>query len=396
MIKRFITNRLQQEISEPEVCILLGARQVGKTTLLKQLERYTRSQGETTSFFDLEQPDILSLYNQKDAEIIHLLSHSGKVVFIDEFQYIKNASKILKAIVDAGIKVKIYCSGSSSLAIHQHMKESLAGRRVRYLVYPLSYSEIKATHPSFTLKEYLRFGGMPGLRHAKNDEKKQQLLAELISSYIIKDARSLVKEENIRAFNHLVYLLAERQGSMLSLHSLANEINMSAPTVQRYLDILEETYIGYRVFSYSTNLGNELKKSYKIYLYDIGIRNVLLKDFSPIEVRQDKGAVWENFVFLKLKSTLKTNMDLRFWRTKKGDEVDFILLVDRKPLPIEVKSYLASPEVPVGLKRFLSRYPKTSKAYVINENLNAKLVVQDCQVLFLTFEDFSAVNIESL
>ncbi len=389
MIKRFITNQLRNEISEPEINILLGARQVGKTTILRELERYAQNLGLTTAFFDLEQSATLSQFNKSEAEIFTMITSAGQVVFIDEFQYIKNASKIFKAIFDARKKVKIFCSGSSSLAIHKHLKESLAGRRFRFHICPLSYTEITTADANYPFKEYLRLGGMPALWHTNDDKRKQTILNELLNSYIIKDIKSLVKEENIRAFNHLLYLLAERQGSLLSLHSLASEISMSAPTVQKYLDILEETYIAYRIHSYSTNLGNELKKSHKAYIYDLGIRNALVKDFSPVDGRNDKGILPESFVFLKLHSLLSPNKSLRFWRTKAGDEVDFIFLVNRKPIPIEVKSKVTSPEIPQGLERFLLRYPKVKRAYVVNETLSKNVPHNSCTVEFITFEDFA-------
>ncbi len=390
MIKRFITNTLQTELNQPEINFLLGARQVGKTTILQQLENYARRHEKNTSFFDLEQYAVLTQFNKPDAEVFKILSSGGQVIFIDEFQYLKNASKIFKAIFDAKLNIKIYCSGSSSLAIHSHLKESLAGRRFLFNIYPLQFCELTASFPSLPLEHYFVYGGMPALTHTDSDQRKQLILSGLISSYIIKDIKALVKEENIRAFNHLFYLLAERQGSLISLHSLANEVQLSAPTIQKYLTILEETYVNYRIYSYSTNLGNELKKSCKTYLYDLGIRNSLIKDFSPLNKRKDKGILLESFVFLKLKTILAPNMDIKFWRTKEGNEVDFILLVNRKPIPIEVKSGLTKTEVPQGLKRFLSRYPGTPKAYVINESLSESISYQSCTIKFITLKQFTA------
>jgi hypothetical protein len=388
MIERDIFNKLKDELRRPEILILLGPRQVGKTTLLKMLEVYAGRKGLKTAFFDLEQPQVLAGFNRADPEIVRRLSEAGDIVFIDEFQYLRNISKILKAIFDSGKKVKLVCSGSSSLEIHRHLKESLAGRRFIYRIYPLAYPEIKKSFPRFKLDEYFRFGGMPGLAPAGSAGRKQQVLNELVGSYILKDIKSLLKEENIRAFNHLLYLLAQRQGSVVSIHSLSAEIGLSSKAINRYLDILEETYVSYRVYSYSKNLGNELKKSCKIYLYDLGIRNMLLKDFSG-GARPDKGVIHESFIFLSLRPMLSPNMEIRFWRTKDGAEVDFVILVDRKPIPVEVKSSLAAPEVPPGLKRFLTRYPETKKAYVINERVETKLKCGNCAVCFLPFEKFS-------
>ncbi len=387
VIKRFIFNKLKDEIHEPEISILLGPRQVGKTTLLHELEKYSKKQGLKTSFYDLEQPQVLAQFNRPAAETIELLSQSGRVIFIDEFHYLQNASKIFKAIFDAKKKVKIICSGSSSLEIHKHLKESLAGRRFLFRIFPLQMSEIKAHKKKYSISSYIQYGGLPGLTHTDDEQRKQLMLNEILGSYILKDIKSLIKEENIRAFNHLLYLLAENQGSMISMNNISNKINMSVKAVQRYLDILEETYVNYRIYSYSNNLGNELKKSCKTYLYDSGIRNTILKDFSDVNSRPDKGALLESFVFLHLNQWLEPNMEIKFWRTKDGGEVDFVLLKNRKPIPIEVKSKLTKAEVPKGLKRFLNRYTNVKNAFVINEHITEEVAYQSCRIQFLTYEE---------
>ncbi len=391
MIKRFITNKLQNEIVEPEINILLGPRQVGKTTLLKQLQIYAKKKGLLPHFFDLEQPQILAKFNNSEIEIIKILKNAGNIIFIDEFQYIQNASKIFKAIYDSNHKIKIICSGSSSIEIHKHLKESLAGRKFLFRIYPLLFDEIKKKISHYSLETYLLYGGLPGLTHTDDLSRKRTMLDELLSSYILKDIKSLIKEENIRAFNHLLYLLAQNQGSMISISNLANQINLSVKAINRYMDILEETYVNFRIHSYSNNLGNELKKSCKSYLYDLGIRNSLLKDFSSIKKRKDKGVLYESFVFLSFLPHLQPNMEMKFWRTKDGDEVDFIFLENRKPTPIEVKSKLDNPTIPKGLKRFLLRYPNTKQAYVINENLTKKISYQSCNIDFITFENIKTI-----
>ena len=388
MINRYLLGKLKKEINQPEINIILGARQVGKTTLLKQLQKIIEQSGHITHFFDLEQPQVLAGFNQNPREIINKIQSSGQTVFIDEFQYIQNASKIFKAIYDDNIPIKIFCSGSSSLEIHKHLKESLAGRRFLFRLYPLQLSEITAHNKKITLLKYLQYGGMPGLTKTLSEKRKQQILSELLSSYILKDIKSLIKEENIRAFNHLLYLLAENQGSAISVHSLANQIKLSSKAVNRYLDILEETYVNFRVYSYSKNLGNELKKSCKTYLFDLGMRNAILKDFSRVSNRPDKGVIFESFVLLKLQTIIGPNIEIKFWRTKDGDEVDFILLKNRKPLPIEVKSKLTKPEIPKGLKRFLLRYKNIKHAYVINETITTRIKYNSCIISFITFEQF--------
>lgn len=396
MINRFIFNKLQAEINQPEINILLGPRQVGKTTLLKQLKEYADNMGYETSFLDFEQPQELANFNCSDKEIINKLSQAGQVIFIDEFHYLQNISKIFKAIFDAGKKIKIICSGSSSIEIHKHIKESLTGRKFLFRIYPLQYSELQEDNKMYQLEEYLRYGGMPGLTHTDSEERKRMILSEQLTSYILKDIKSLIKEENIRAFNHLIYLLAQNQGSTISLHSLGNQINLSAKAVERYLNILEETYVNFRVYSFSKNLGNELKKSCKTYFYDLGIRNAILKDFSKPKDRPDKGILLESFVFLKLQSILAPNLEIKFWRTKDGDEVDFILLKDRKAIPIEVKSKLTTMEIPKSIKRFLARYTDIKMAYVVNENITGVMDYKSSKIEFMTFDSFDPKEFKDL
>ena len=154
------------------------------------------------------------------------------------------------------------------------------------------------------------------------------------------------------------------------------------------MDILEQTYVNFRVHSFSENLGNELKKSCKTYLFDLGVRNALLKDFSAMNAREDNGNILETAVFLKLQAKLAPNEEIKFWRTKDGAEVDFILVRNRKPIPIEVKSKMAERSVPSGLRRFLVRYPHTKNAYVVSKNVEGVSMVDGCRITFVLLSSF--------
>jgi len=366
-IQRHYFKKLWGEISDRKISILLGARQVGKSTLLRQLEREAKKQGYATGFYDLEQPADLKKLAGDSENVIGELTEKTRVAFIDEFHYLKNASKLFKAIYDSGKRVKIYASGSSSLEIHKHIKESLAGRFIRTMIFPLSLSEWRQVK-GFKERDYLEWGGLPGLIHQHTDEERVGLLDNILSTYITKDIKGLIKEENVRAFNSLLYLVAQSQGALTAASGLARETGISESTVARHLEVMAQTYVLHALPSYSTNMANELKKSKKYYFFDGGIRNALLKDFRPAEEREDKGVLYETAVMLHLISRLKPNMELRFWRTKKGEEVDFVLVKNRVPLPIEVKSDLTKPEIPWGLKSFLRRYPKTPFAVVFNNS----------------------------
>ncbi len=385
-IKRCCFDKLWNEVSSPEISILLGARQVGKSTLMQQLLSKAKRNGYKTSYYDLEQPSDLNRLAGSQQDVIDEIVRDVQVVFIDEFHYLKNASKIFKAIYDQKKSLKVYASGSSSLAIHKHLKESLAGRFKKTIIYPLNLDEWKRV-PKFNNDEYLRWGGMPGLMHQPSEDERVNLLENIVSTYITKDIKGLIKEENIRSFNSLLYLLAQAQGSMVVVSNLARKTGLKEITVARHLEIISQTYVMYVLHSFSQNLANELKKSKKYYLFDLGIRNMLLKDFRTVDKRDYKGCVYESAIFLHLLPQLKPNMELRFWRTKKGDEVDFILLKNRVPIPIEVKSNLSLPEIPKGVQKFIGKYQNVPFGIVFNENIRKVVEIDNKPIYFKLWTD---------
>jgi len=385
-IKRRYFNKLYAELKEPHISILLGARQVGKTTLLQDLCAKAAKEGFKTRYFDLESSDDLLELSGNNRSIVKTLTDSGKVIFIDEFHYLKNASKIFKEIYDSRKMIKIYASGSSSLEIHRHLKESLAGRFRTTMIFPLTRNELGRVFDN-NLDVFFRWGGMPGLLHRSSDEDKIDLLKNIVSTYITKDIKAIIKEENVRAFNQMIYMIAQNQGSLAVMSNIANETGISQSTVADYLEIMSQTYVSHQVHSYSTNLANELKKSKKCYLFDIGIRNSVLKDFRNPNEREDKGLLNETFVFLNMIPQLLPNMEIRFWRTKRGDEVDFILIKNRVPVPIEVKSKLKDFSIPTGMKAFLRAYPKAPFGIVFNETQKGSGELDGRTVYFQKLEE---------
>lgn len=390
-IKRTIFNKLYDDHSEREASILVGPRQVGKTTLMRQLEKKAQSDGLATHFFDLEQPDNLTRFNTSDSTIITMLEQSGDIVFIDEFHYIKNASKIFKALHDKRSKTKIYASGSSALEIHTHLKESLAGRKFIYPIHPCSLAEIHQAVSDDPFEYCCLYGGMPGTVHHKDPNRKQQILTDILQSYLLKDIKALVRDENLRAFNHLLYLLAQSQGNLVVVDNLSRDVGLSSHTINTYLDIMEQTYVNFAIHSYSRNLGSELKKSKKYYLYDIGIRNSLLKNFAALSERADAGAIVETFVFLELQRQLTPESEIRFWRLKSGDEVDFLWIRNQIPYPVETKLNWESGKIPGGLTAFLKRYPDTTQAFVVSSRGGKSIQYNTTLIQFLPFQDASLI-----
>ncbi|MSR88829.1 MAG: ATP-binding protein [Candidatus Margulisbacteria bacterium] len=362
-VKRMYAKNLENELDKPFISILVGPRQVGKSTLMQHLQVICKKQKKKTLYLNLEDPRDLQFFNHPEEEILEKLETAGDVIFIDEFHYLKNATKLFKILYDSKKKIKIVASGSSAIEIHKHLQESLAGRYRKTQIFPLTLKEYFSKKNPFN--HYLVFGGMPGLLHEDSDTEKMNLLNNIIQAYLLKDIKSLIKEENVRAFNHLLQLLAQNQGSVVSVANLAREIGLSEPTIQTHLEIMSQTFVCYRLNSYARNLANEIKKSKKYYLFDLGIRHSLLADFSEISRRQDIGIISETLVLLAILPQLKPNMDVKFWRTRQGEEVDFILLKNRIPYPVEVKYNFTGTVIPTGLKIFLSRYPEAPGAQII-------------------------------
>ncbi|MBX7149685.1 ATP-binding protein [bacterium] len=369
---------------------MVGPRQVGKTFLLRELEKEIQSQGKSCRYFDLEQPSDMLALGASEKEHFDVLTQSGEVVLVDEFHLIKNLSKIFKAIHDSKHPIKIFASGSSALEMHKHLKESMAGRVIFNKIFPFSLEE-RLQDKNLKKEDMLIFGGLPGLLHCENSEEKIIELQDMIATYIQKDIKALIKEENIRAFNHLLVLLANYQGAVVVAANLSREIGLSKPTVEKYLEILSQTYICHTLTSFSKNVSNELKKSKKYYLYDLGIRNSIIKDFSEIADRPDAGVLKESFVYLSILKQLKPNMDVFFWRTKSGQEIDFVLVKNRVPFPVEVKSKLSSPEIPQHLKTFLDKYPNSPGAIIFNDSIRETTEYAKRPVAFLHWSEAETI-----
>lgn len=287
--------------------ILVGPRQVGKTTLLKELRTYFEARSQSVLYLNLENPLDLQKLPPNETDLITWLM-DYQVILIDELYYIKNISRIFKIIVDAGQEtgIKIYASGSSAIDIHKYLEESLAGRRLVTRIFPLVFSEFCLAFPTTEnpktdlFETFLTYGGLPGLLHTEQ-QHRSRLLREMLETYIQKDIKAFIKEENIRAYNHLLVLLAQQQGQLISVHGLSKELSIHVATIERYLTLLEQTFVIYRIHSYAQNIANELKKSQKIYFYDSGIRNMILQSFSPALDREDTGAILESFVLTEMR-----------------------------------------------------------------------------------------------
>lgn len=401
-LSRNILGHLQKDFDRKEAHILIGPRQVGKTTILKKIAKYCATQKIPYVYFNLEVPAHAEHFARPMGTILEGLTAKGQVVFIDEFHYLPNATKLFKAIFDQYPSVRIYASGSSAIAMHKHLKESLAGRRLLYRVFPLSFEEWLPSRSKVTLpgswsavvskrsqstlrrllEEFVVFGGMPGVVHEKTVENKKRLLLDLVETYIQKDIKALLREEDILSFNRLLSLLASQEGGILSEISLSQALNYSLRQVRKDIAILQQMFLLSVIKPFFNNRGRELKQTNRIYFFDTGIRNAILRDFRPLSDRDDKGALWESFVLAEMQKNLGIGQDIYYWRTRRKDEVDFIIVQDRMPVAVEVKSKLMGPDVPQGVRSFLQQYLNCRKAVVLNNDLFQKVVFNGRDVIF--------------
>lgn len=403
-LRRIAYTDIIGDIGRREIGIIVGPRQVGKTTLLREIAEYCRSGKIAHRYFDLEMPNDANYFAQDFRHLLADLCKIRQTILIDEFHYLPNATKLFKSIYDGYKGVKVYASGSSAIEMHRHLKESLAGRRRLYRLFPLSFwewlpsksSAIKQPGSIFSkitpsahhtlikyLEEFIIFGGMPGLIHEKKTDSKKQLLLDLVATYIQKDIKALLREEDILSFNRLIVLLAGQEGNLLSENSISQTLNYSLRQVRKDLSILNQMFLLEMLKPFWTNRGRELKQTSKTYYFDSGIRNAVLRDFRGLNHRPDKGALLESFVLRELQINLRVAQDIYYWRTREKEEVDFILVQDRTPLAIEVKSKIASPEIPFGIRQFFNKYPECTTAVILNECLTQKITYKGRRVIFV-------------
>ncbi|MBU4360848.1 ATP-binding protein, partial [Patescibacteria group bacterium] len=331
---RKITQELKNWLFEKEIIILNGPRQVGKTSLLKLIEQeliHKKIRKGQIFYLNLEEMKILDTLNNDPENIFkYIINPKEKNYFlIDEIQYLDNPSNFLKHLYDKyAEKIKIITTGSSSLELKAKFQDSLAGRKVSFSVNPLDFEEflifknfpylnylkkkelpldIKKNFDN-NLSEYLIYGGMPAIALQKNKTLKEKMLNEYVGTYINKDIRAIGKIENIAYFNNLMKILASQIGNLLNINELSNTTGISRRDIEKYLDLLEFTFVLDKILPFRKNTRAQVTKMPKIYFFDLGVRNAILGNFLDLTSRQDTGSLFENFVFLELKNKAKNKI----------------------------------------------------------------------------------------
>lgn len=326
MYKRDLQSVIQERCFQGKAIILLGARQVGKTTLLKKI---IQEQHVDALYLNCDEPQTISALTNCNLKELQMIVGANKFVVIDEAQKVDNIGLTLKLIVDNMPDVQVVATGSSAFELRNCLNEPLTGRKFEYQMFPISSNEIYQSSGYIDLKGALEtrliYGSYPDILNHANDAR--ELLRMLTDSYLYKD---ILATDNLRkpdVLDKLLRALAFQVGCEVSYNELAQTVGTDSKTVERYIELLEKCYIIFRLHGLSRNLRNELKKAKKIYFYDNGVRNAVIQQFAPLELRNDAGALWENFFIserIKRNHYQQNYCNIYFWRTKSQLEIDYI------------------------------------------------------------------------
>jgi predicted AAA+ superfamily ATPase len=368
MIKRIIQDAILADVSRKKVIVLMGARQVGKTTLLSELHA-AHDKVLTLNCDNLD--DRLSLEGHSATELSNLLS-GYDVAFIDEAQRVKNIGLTLKMIGDLKLDTQVVVTGSSSLDLSNEINEPATGRTIEYQLFPLSLSELGADsserEEQRMLETRMIYGLYPEVVTVPVDAKRTLMM--LTNNYLYKDVLSYRGMKKPDVLQKLVRALALQVGSEVSYSELSNLLGIDKETVESYISLLEKCFVVFRLDSFSRNLRNEIKKGKKIYFYDNGVRNAVISNFAPLELRTDVGALWENLMVserIKRNAYNSSYAQLYFWRTHAQQEIDLIEEEDGALNTFEFK--WKSKNKAVLPKSFKEAYPHASYHVITPDNL---------------------------
>lgn len=369
MISRLLQKTIESRLFAGKAIIVIGARQVGKSTLFKLI---LEKQDYKALQLNCDEPEVRDMLSNINTAELRLLIADNRIVVIDEAQRVENIGMTLKLITDNFPDVQLLVTGSSSFELQDKLNEPLTGRKYEYHLYPISTAELMASNGLLgvkqTLEQRLVYGSYPDILNHADDAK--ELLMNLAGSYLYKDLLTLESVRRPVLLGKLLTALALQVCSEVSYNELAQTIGTDNKTIEKYIDLLEKCYIVFRLNSFNRNLRTELKKSKKVYFFDNGIRNAILQNFAPLSLRQDAGALWENFIIserIKRNHYLGRYVNSYFWRTTQQQEIDYVEECDGHFSIFEMKwnPRRANTQFPSS---FLTAYDVKEKAVVTPEN----------------------------
>lgn len=368
MISRQLLHSLRKRQTDKKALIILGPRQSGKTTLVRQLQS---EMPQPVLWWNGDEADIrAALENATSAKLSNRIG-KNKTLIIDEAQRIANIGIIIKLIIDNIPGVKVIATGSSAFELANKINEPLTGRKWEFHLFPLSFGEMamhQGLHEELRMLEHrIVYGYYPEVVKQQGDE--QELLRELASNYLYKDILTWENIQKPDKLEKLVQALAFQVGSEVSYHELGKVCGLDNETVEKYISLLEKAFIIFRLGPLSRNLRNEIKKSRKIYFYDNGLRNAVIHQFNPVNLRNDIGALWENFFIserMKYLEYQRIFSNRYFWRTHAQQEIDYLEERDGCINALEIKWKKKSGyKFP---KAFMDAYPKCETNVITPEN----------------------------
>lgn len=373
MVERAIKTNLEGKLGKGKAIILMGARQVGKTTFLNDLCR----DKDDLLWLNGDESDVQSLFENISAVRLKAVFGNKKTIVIDEAQRIKDIGLRLKLITDQIPEVQLIATGSSSFDLANQVNEPLTGRKWEYKMHPLSFAEMVAHHGLLEEKRMiphrLVYGSYPEV--VSNQGNERDILKQLSDSYLYKDILMWEQIKKPDKVLKLLQALSFQIGSQVSYSELGQICGLDSKTVEKYIILLEKTFVIFRLGSFSRNLRNELKSSKKIYFFDNGIRNALIANFSQIESRTDVGALWENYLIserIKKIDYLSLWKNQWFWRTKEQKEIDYIEEGDGIINAFEFKwNSTAKAKIP---KLFLENYSNSTFTVIHKDNVEEFLL----------------------
>ena len=369
MIRRQLQDVIEARMFAGKAIIVIGARQVGKSTLFNMV---LEGRKESALQLNCDEPEVQEMLSAMNTQELKLLIGQNKILVIDEAQRVENIGMTLKRIADNFPDVQLLVTGSSSFELQNKLNEPLTGRKFEYHLFPLSTGELLNAQGLLSVKQTLEsrliFGSYPDIFNHQDDAK--DLLYNLSNSYLYKDLLNLESVRRPALLGKLLTALALQVTSEVSYNELAQTVGTDNKTVEKYVDLLEKCFVIFKLNGFSRNLRTELKRAKKFYFYDNGIRNAILQNFAPLALRQDVGALWENFFIserIKANQYCGRYVNSYFWRTNQQQEIDYIEECDGQFSLFEMKwnPKRANTQFP---NTFLTAYDVKEKAIVTPEN----------------------------
>ena len=358
MISRTLQPILHKKLGSGRAIVLVGARQVGKTSLLKEILR-----SKDYLFLDGDDPSTRRLLTEPNTEQIRSLLGKHTIVFLDEAQRIPNVGLTLKIITDQFKEVQLLVSGSSSFDLGNALNEPLTGRKWEYELFPITWEEYESDigflKAEQQLENRLLYGFYPEVLNHQGSER--EILLELVNSYLYRDILAFSEIRKPAVLERLLQALALQMGQEVNYNELSKILGIHKVTVQNYVDILEKGYVVFRLPGFHRNLRNEIKQNRKIFFYDNGIRNMILSNFSSLDLRADKGALWENFLMAERRKQNRYKnpfAKMYFWRTRQQQEIDYVEEQDGRITAFEFKWKAQKVKIPA---KFVEAYQAEKK-----------------------------------